>query len=589
MVPVHGISWDDRKRRSVSAVATATALMLSAGALATTAHAAADTHLVSVIVRAQAAGTAAADQEITSLGGLVQQHISLINAIVAEVPAGAVPELEANPAVAQVTLNAPVQLQGAGWGLPSNPYSAASDVNSMYNIEQMDGAHAYWNAGFTGQGVGVALIDFGVTPVDGLQTPGKVVNGPDLSFESQVPSLEYLDTFGHGTHLAGIIAGKDDAVTSVSSSDSTHFLGMAPNAQIVSLKVADALGQTDVSQVLAAIDWVVQHQNDNGMNIRVLNLSYGTNSNQSYVLDPLAYAAEQAWLHGIVVVVAAGNEGNWSNGLDDPAIDPYVIAVGASNTENTMNVRYHLPAAFTSEGDGTRNPDLSAPGTHIVSLRDPGSFVDDTYGSTAAVGNRFFLGSGTSQAAAVVSGAAALLLSQHPNLTPDQVKALLDANTHQMYGRTSLKGSGELNLAAALNAPTPSVTQTWPTSNGTGSLEASRGSVHVVDGNGNQLTGEQDIFGNRVDTTALAAAEANGTAWSRGIFNGGSWSGGSWSGASWSGASWSGASWSGASWSGASWSGASWSGASWSGASWSGASWSGASWSGASWSDYDWS
>ncbi len=281
-----------------------------------------------MIVRAQPAGTAAADQEITSLGGLVQQHISLINAIVAEVPAGAVPELEANPAVAQVTLNAPVQLQGAGWGT-TNTYSAASDVNSMYNIEQMDGAHAYWNAGFTGQGVGVALIDSGVTPVDGLQTPGKVVNGPDLSFESQVPSLEYLDTFGHGTHLAGIIAGKDNAVTSVSSSDSTHFLGMAPNAQIVSLKVADALGQTDVSQVLAAIDWVVQHQNDNGMNIGVLNLSYGTDSNQSYVLDPLAYAAEQAWLHGIVVVVAAGNEGNWSNGLDDPAIDPYVIAVGA--------------------------------------------------------------------------------------------------------------------------------------------------------------------------------------------------------------------------------------------------------------------
>ena len=589
MVPVHGISWDDRKRRSVSAVATATALMLSAGALATTAHAAADTHLVSVIVRAQPARTAAADQEISSLGGVVQQHISLINAIIAEVPAGAVPELEANPAVAQVTLNAPVQLQGADWGLPSNPYNAASDVNSMYNIEQMDGAHAYWNAGYTGQGVGVALIDSGVTPVDGLQTPGKVVNGPDLSFESQVPSLEYLDTFGHGTHMAGIIAGKDNAVTSVSSSDSTHFLGMAPNAQIVSLKVADALGKTDVSQVLAAIDWVVQHQNDNGMNIRVLNLSYGTDSNQSYVLDPLAYAAEQAWLHGIVVVVAAGNEGNWSNGLDDPAIDPYVIAVGASNTENTMNVRYHLPAAFTSEGDGTRNPDLSAPGTHIVSLRDPGSLVDDIYGSTAAVGNRFFLGSGTSQAAAVVSGAAALLLSQRPNLTPDQVKALLDTNTHQMYGRTSLKGSGELNLAAVLNASTPSVTQTWPTSNGTGRLEASRGSVHVVDGNGNQLTGEQDIFGNTVDTTTLATAEANGTAWNRGIFNGGSWSGGSWSGSSWSGASWSGASWSGASWSGASWSGASWSGASWSGASWSGASWSGASWSGASWSDYDWS
>ncbi len=589
MAPVHGISWDDRKRRSVSAMATATALMLSAGALATTAHAAAGTNLVSVIVRAQPTDIAAADQEITSLGGHIQQHISLINAIVADVPAGAVPELETNPAVAQVTLNAPVQLQGDGWGTQSNAYNAATDVNSMYNIEQMDGAHAYWNAGFTGQGVGVALIDSGVTPVDGLSTPGKVVNGPDLSFESQVPSLEYLDTFGHGTHMAGIIAGRDNAVTSVSSSDSTHFLGMAPDAQIVSVKVADALGQTDVSQVLAAIDWVVQHQHDNGMNIRVLNLSYGTDSNQSYVLDPVAYAAEQAWLHGIVVVVAAGNQGNWSNGLDDPAIDPYVIAVGASNTENTMNVRYHRPASFTSEGDGTRNPDLSAPGTHIVSLRDPGSFVDDTYGSTATVGNRFFLGSGTSQAAAVVSGAAALLLSQRPNLTPDQVKALLDTNTHQMYGPTDLKGSGELNLAGVLNAPTPSAAQTWPTSNGTGSLEASRGTDHVVDMNGNQLNGEQDIFGNTVDTTALAAAEANGTAWNGGIFNGSSWSGSSWSGSSWSGSSWSGSSWSGGSWSGSSWSGSSWSGASWSGSSWSGASWSGSSWSGSSWSEYDWS
>ncbi len=587
MGPVHGISWDDRKRRTVSALAAATAVMLSAGALATTVHA--DSRLVSVVVRAQPAESAAADQEITSLGGHIQQHINLINATVAEVPASAVPELETSGAVAQVTLNAPVQLLGSSWGLPSVPYSPAADVNSMYNIEQMDGAHAYWNAGYTGQGVGVALINSGVSPVDGLTTPGKVVNGPDLSFESQNPSLEYLDTFGHGTHMAGIIAGRDSEVTSVSSSDSTHFVGMAPNAQIVSVKVADALGRTDVSQVLAAIDWVVQHQNDNGMNIRVLNLSYGTDSNQSYVLDPLAYAAEQAWLHGIVVVVAAGNQGNNSNGLDDPAIDPYVIAVGAANTNNTTYVRYHSPASFTSEGDGTRNPDLSAPGVHIVSLRDPGSFVDDQFGASATVGNRFFLGSGTSQAAAVVSGAAALLLSQRPGLTPDQVKALLVGHTHSMSGYSDLKGSGELNLASVLDASTPNTTQTWAASNGTGSLEASRGSQHVVDNNGNALSGEQDIFGNSVDTSALAAAEANASAWNGGVFNGSSWSGSSWSGSSWSGSSWSGSSWSGSSWSGSSWSGSSWSGGSWSGSSWSGGSWSGSSWSGSSWSEDDWS
>jgi serine protease AprX len=596
MDPVQGISWDDRKRRTAGAMATATALLLSAGALATSAHANtlpvaahANVHLVSVIVRAQPGGGATADQQITSLGGHVQQHIGLINAVVADVPASAVAQLEASAAVAQVTLNAPVQLLGASYGLPSVPYDPTSDVNSMYNIEQMDGASAYWDAGYTGQGVGVALIDSGVSPVNGLKTPGKVVNGPDLSFESQVPSLRYLDTFGHGTHMAGIIAGRDSSVNTVSSSDTTHFLGMAPDAQIVNVKVADALGKTDVSQVLAAIDWVVQHQNDNGMNIGVLNLSYGTDSSQSYVLDPLAYAAEQAWLHGIVVVVAAGNQGNWSNGMDDPAIDPYVIAVGAANTNNTTMVKFHSPASFTSEGDGTRNPDLSAPGVHVVSLRDPGSFIDDQFGATANVSTRFFLGSGSSQAAAVVSGAAALLLSQRPGLTPDQVKALLDTHTHYMSGRTSLKGSGELNLANVLNAPTPNVTQSWPSSSGSGSLEASRGSQHVADANGTTLSGEQDIFGNAVSTSALAASEANAAAWNGGLFNGSSWSGSSWSGSSWSGASWSGASWSGSSWSGSSWSGASWSGASWSGSSWSGGSWSGASWSGSSWSENDWS
>ena len=587
MAPVHGISWDDRKRRAVGAIATAAALLAGAGAVATTAHA--STHFVSVIVRAQPGQGAAAVAAVTQFGGRVEQHIALVNAVVADVPADAVPDLETSRAVAQVTLNAPVQLLGDSFSSVGAGYNPATNVDSMFNIEQMDGAHAYWSAGYTGQGVGVALIDSGVSPVDGLSTPGKVINGPDLSFESQNPSLEYLDTFGHGTHMAGIIAGRDSEVTSVSSSDTTQFDGMAPSAQIVSVKVADALGETDVSQVLAAIDWVVQHQNDNGMNIRVLNLSYGTDSSQSYVLDPLAYAAEQAWLHGIVVVVAAGNQGNSSNGLDDPAIDPYVIAVGASNTRNTLSVRYHTPASFTSQGDGTRNPDLSAPGVHVVSLRDPGSFIDDQFGATATVNSRFFLGSGTSQAAAVVSGAAALLLSQRPGLTPDQVKALLVSHTHSMYGPSDLKGSGELNLASVLTAPTPNATQSWPSSNGTGSLEASRGSDHVVDANGNALTGEQDIFGNAVDTTALAAAEANASAWNGGTFNGSSWSGSSWSGSSWSGSSWSGSSWSGSSWSGSSWSGSSWSGSSWSGASWSGSSWSGGSWSGSSWSGSSWS
>src|ERR1700686_5117828 len=187
MAPVHGISWDDRKRRTVSAMVAAVAVLLSAGALTTAARA--NPHLISVIVRALPGQGAAADQQVTSLGGHLQEHISLINAVVAEGPADAVPELNASTGVAQVTLSAPVQLLGASYGLPGVTSNPVADVNSMYNIEQMDGAHAYWNEGYTGQGVGVALIDSGVAPVDGLTTSGKVVNGPDLSFESQVPSL----------------------------------------------------------------------------------------------------------------------------------------------------------------------------------------------------------------------------------------------------------------------------------------------------------------------------------------------------------------------------------------------------------------
>src|SRR5207302_8560842 len=310
----------------------------------------------------------------------------------------------------------------------------------------------------------------------------------------QNASLRYLDTYGHGTHMAGIIAGRDDAVATVSSSDSADFMGIAPEARVVSLKVADAHGQTDVSQVLAAIDWVVQHRSDHGMNIRVLNLSFGTDSGQGYTVDPLAYAAEQAWKHGIVVVVSAGNQGNAAGGLEDPAIDPFVMAVAAADTNGYLNnVGAHSPASFTSQGDGTRNPDLSAPGVHVASLRVPGSYVDTQYGGSATVATRFFRGSGTSQAAAVVSGAVALVLSQRPSLTPDQVKALIAGHTRGFTGASSLKGSGEHYLANVLNAATPTSTQSFSAATGTGSLEAARGSYHVVDSNGTQLSGERDI------------------------------------------------------------------------------------------------
>jgi serine protease AprX len=470
---------------------------------------------------------------------------------------------------------------GASWG--ASAYDPSSDPYSMQNITAGAGAQAWWNAGFTGKGVDVAVIDTGVAPVTGLSASGKVINGPDLSLESQNPSLQYLDTNGHGTFMAGLIAGNDG--------QAGGYRGVAPDARIVSLKVGVADGGVDVSQVIAAIDWVVQHRNDNGMNIRVLNLSYGTNSTQPYQVDPLAYAVEQAWKAGIVVVAAGGNSGYErgasAQGLADPAYDPQILAVGAADSSGTSQAWDDSVSAFSATAascsTACRGPDLIAPGNHMQGLRVPGSYIDQN-NSGGALSDRYFRGSGTSEATAFVSGAVADLLQRYPQLTPDQVKAMLSCDKLSSFNWKQ-EGCGELDMNKLLNASVPSVLvsqQYNAAAMGTGLLELSRGTDHISM-NGLVLQGEQDIFGMPFSSAAMAALEAAGHSWSGGTWNGSSWSGSSWSGSSWNGSSWSGSSWSGGTWSGSSWSGSSWSGSSWSGSSWSGSSWSGQGWLGARW------
>ena len=475
---------------------------------------------------------------------------------------------------------------GASWG--STAYDPTSDPYSMQNVTAGDGVQAWWSAGYTGKGVDVAVIDTGVSPVAGLSTPGKVLNGPDLSLESQSSNLQYLDTNGHGTFMAGVIAGNDG--------QPGGYRGVAPGARILSVKVGDADGGVDVSQVIAAIDWIVQHRYDNGMNVRVINLSYGTNSTQAYNVDPLAYAVEQAWKAGIVVIAATGNSGyqkySLAPGLADPSYDPQVIAVGAADTLGTPSLWDDQVASFSADAAscsrGCRAPDVIAPGTHMQGLRVPGSYLDQNF-SSAVLGDQYFRGSGTSEATAFTSGAVALLLQKYPQATPDQVKAMLLSNSDKLHSfNWKDAGSGELDMRALLTASLPSsAAQNNVPSTGTGSLEASRGTDHLSM-NGVVLQGEQDIFGQPFDSSAMAALEAAGSSWSGGVWNGSSWSGSSWSGSSWSGSSWSGSSWSGSPWSGSSWSGNSWGGSSWSGSSWSGSSWSGSSWSGSSWSGGPW-
>jgi serine protease AprX len=455
-------------------------------------------------------------------------------------------------------------------------------VTTLEDVRTTIGARALWQRGYTGRGIGVALVDTGVVPVRGL-TSGNVENGADLSFESQDDDLRYFDTFGHGTHMAGIIAGNEPA----GLLGLGRFQGIAPDAKLTSLKVASSDGAVDVSQVVAAVDWVVEHRDDDAANpIRVLNLSFGTDGVQDPRVDPLTHAVENAWRAGIVVVVSAGNEGTDAPRLNNPAYDPRVIAVGAADTRGTVLQSDDLVPEFSSRGDAARRVDLVAPGRSIASLRDPGSYIDAVHPG-ARYGDLLFKGSGSSQAAAVVSGAVALLLDQRPNLTPDQVKALLRATATPMPKADAAgRGAGELNVLGASQAPAPDARQNSAPSTGLGSLEAARGTQHVADGDV-ELRGEQDVLG-AWDAPGWARASSNGSAWVGGRWNGREWTGGCWCADSWTGHTWAGRSWAGRSWAGRSWAGRSWAGRSWAGRSWAGEGWAGRSWAGRSWAGLSW-
>ncbi len=483
-----------------------------------------------------------------------------------------------------------------------------ADLGSLSSISRMVGAQAAWARGVTGAGVDVAVIDTGVAPVPGLARAGKVVTGPDLSFDAPGAVRPGLDAYGHGTFMAGLIAGVDAGVpasgvgcgsclNSFGYSDTTKFVGIAPGARIVNVKVGAADGAADVTQVIAGIDWVVQHAHDPGLNIRVISLSYGTDSTQGYRKDPLDQAVEQAWAHGIVVVAASGNDGKTINRAADPAYDPFVIAVGADNPKKTLDPLDDAVPGWAQHGNGKRPIDLVAPAMHVIGLRVPGSFVDTLPTNTGQVGTRFQRGSGTSEATAIVAGVTALVLQAHPAASPDQVKALLAATATPLRSPEAIAagarvhwGNGLVNADAATTAPLPdpaTAAQPFPASTGKGDLDATRGGIDVTDGP-TPLTGQRDIFGHPFNAKAMARAQERAAAWHGGIWNGSRWTGSRWTGDTWTGTTWATATWTGTDWAGSRWTGSRWTDMTWTGSRWTGGGWNGSRWTGNGWDASHW-
>jgi serine protease AprX len=329
----------------------------------------------------------------------------------------------------------------------------------------------------TGDGVTVALVDTGIADVADLR--GRVVPIVDPLTGRSQPCQDLSgedhcdDSYGHGTFLAGLIAG------SGASSGGEHR-GVAPGTRLVSVKVAGADGSADVSTVLGAIQWVVSYKDQYG--IDVLNLSLGTNGTQSYQVDPFNYAVERAWHAGITVVVAAGNLGPDPGSVTKPADDPWVISIGAVDDRGTPGLGDDVVPRFSARGparQGVAKPDAAAPGGHVVSLSAPGSTIDRTIASGDVDG--YLRGSGTSMSAAITSGVVALVRQAQPGWGPDQVKAALVA-TARTAGSDDpdVVGAGVVDAAAAASwSGEQRANVGLDRSNGTGLLDVSRGSVRV--------------------------------------------------------------------------------------------------------------
>jgi serine protease AprX len=531
---------------------------------------------VDVLVSGLPGQSSTVARAVRDQGGTVTATLPMIDGVRASVPASRLADVASSAAVTAVTKNRAMHFQGVAYDGTTTPTGS--------NFANSTGASSLWTPDRQGQGVGVAVLDTGVSPMNDLS--GRIVHGPDLSGEGTI-----IDSYGHGTVMAGIIAGNgaDSAARAGGA-----LTGMAPKATVVAVKVAGRNGATDVSTVLQGMHWVSAYMSQ--FNIRVLNLAWGTPSTQSPALDPLNYAVERLWQQGITVIVAAGNDGPTRGTVLKPGDDPLVLTVGAFDDKQNLDPRDDSVSPWSSRGptaEGYAKPDLVAPGRTLIATRSFGSAVETDH-PKALVSPSYIKGSGTSEAAAVTSGAAALLLQAEPGLTPDQVKQKLTWGAVPIADQTvSAQGAGRLNVPAALAADPGAEVRQEPIATGLGSIEASRGGWNVQtdcgeDGTVDLILGEIDIRCETWDPQAWTGAAWTGAAWTGAAWTGAAWTGSAWTGGAWTGAAWTGSAWTGGAWTGSAWTGSAWTGAAWTGSAWTGAAWTGAAWTGAAWTGAAW-
>ncbi|MBN1538143.1 MAG: S8 family peptidase [Anaerolineales bacterium] len=391
---------------------------------------------------------------VEKYGGSVTSRLEIINGVGATLPQGAISLLKSENGILSVSENSLVEITGKKPGDDQGRKNWKSSPATDY--ADVTGSDMVWQEGNAGSGVTVAVVDTGIGWIKGLfkgingRMNNRIIAWKDFVDRSRIP----FDPNGHGSHVAGIIANTDIG-------EDHEWNGTAPGVKLVGVRVLNRQGYGTYEQVIKGIDWVVK--NKDKYNIRVMNLSLVSTATTPYYADPLNQAVTAAWANGIVVVVAAGNNGSSPMTIGVPGNNPYAITVGAFTDNYTpldWNDDYITP--FSAAGptlDGFAKPDLVAPGAHMVSTMLPSTYVSRNHQANW-VSSTYFSMAGTSQAAAVVSGVSALIFSQHPELTPNEVKYRLMYTALPWVDMTSTdalysiwqQGAGRVNAPDAVSA-----------------------------------------------------------------------------------------------------------------------------------------
>ncbi|ROP27979.1 S8 family peptidase [Couchioplanes caeruleus] len=511
-----------------------------------------------VVTGTDAEGAARA---VRAAGGRVETLLPVVRGVAARLPEGS----RLDPA----WLVAPQrEIKVAAAAAPAQSRTAET-------IRQMLGLPA---KGTEGRGVTVAVVDTGIADVPDLA--GQVAHRVDLS------GTGAGDGYGHGTFMAGLIGATGAA------SDGAHR-GVAPGAKLIDVKVADAQGRTDLTTVLSGLQWISDHRKD----VQVVNLSLSSHSPLPYQIDPLTQALESLWHQGVMVVVPSGNEGPGAGTVTSPGNDPLLLTTGGLDVSGTSDRGDDVVGTWSGRGptwQGDAKPDLVAAGGHVVSLRSPGSVVDQA-NPQARVGDGYFRGSGTSMAAAVTSGVIAGALAVQPKLRPDAIKNLVTSTAYASSGlsRQSGGGVGGLDAPAVLAAA-----GTWKSSKAqkrydedtaTVARDAKRWAAFAkAVADDDQQAAEQawnKLSAASRDWSARAWADLDpaARAWAARAWAARAWAGDDWAARAWAARAWAARAWASDDWAARAWADADWTARAWAGDDWAARAWAADRWSARAW------